>query len=94
MPPPPLSPSLHLSCRSDRAIFFIITKIITDIGPCDQGYIGSPSFLHAVLGVYRTLKEANPDMLFICDPVSFEVPMALSTRIPPWTGFIESVFFF
>lgn len=34
-----------------------------------QGYIGSPSFLRAVMGVYRTLKSANPGMLFICDPV-------------------------
>lgn len=34
-----------------------------------QGYVGSPSFLHAVLDVHRRLKEANPDLLFICDPV-------------------------
>ena len=35
-----------------------------------QGYVGSPSFLRAVIDVHRQLKEANPEMLFICDPVS------------------------
>ncbi|CAN0183516.1 unnamed protein product, partial [Discosporangium mesarthrocarpum] len=33
------------------------------------GYIGSPSFLRAVIDVYRKLKKVNPDLCYVCDPV-------------------------
>eukprot|EP01137_Pigoraptor_chileana_P015616 Opistho-2@71781 len=33
------------------------------------GYIGSPSFLEVVLRVVKLLREANPNLLFVCDPV-------------------------
>ncbi|CAN0194510.1 unnamed protein product [Ascophyllum nodosum] len=33
------------------------------------GYIGSPSFLRAVIDVHRRLSDANPGLVYICDPV-------------------------
>ena len=33
------------------------------------GYIGSPSFLRAVCAVHRMLKQHNPEVVFVCDPV-------------------------
>ncbi|CAN0016839.1 unnamed protein product, partial [Choristocarpus tenellus] len=33
------------------------------------GYIGSPSFLRAVIGVFHKLKEVNSGLRFVCDPV-------------------------
>jgi hypothetical protein len=33
------------------------------------GYIGSKSFLETVLRVLRRLREVNPDLIYVCDPV-------------------------
>ena len=33
------------------------------------GYIGSESFLNAVLYALRTVKKENPDLIYVCDPV-------------------------
>jgi pyridoxine kinase len=33
------------------------------------GYIGSPSFLHAVVQVATKLKALNPGLQYVCDPV-------------------------
>ena len=33
------------------------------------GYIGSASFLRSVAGVVKRLREANPDIVYVCDPV-------------------------
>ncbi|VVC43541.1 Pyridoxamine kinase/Phosphomethylpyrimidine kinase,Pyridoxine kinase,Ribokinase-like [Cinara cedri] len=33
------------------------------------GYIRCPQFLKKIVEVYKILKEKNPDLLFICDPV-------------------------
>lgn len=53
-----------------------------------QGYIGSPSFLHTVIDVYRRLKMVNPGMLFICDPVGVRLlctsyPRVKEDRVVP-----------
>ncbi|XP_072178612.1 pyridoxal kinase-like [Diadema setosum] len=33
------------------------------------GYVGSESFLHEVIRVVKELREANPDITYVCDPV-------------------------
>lgn len=33
------------------------------------GYVGSPSFLLEVVEVVKKLREKNPDIVFVCDPV-------------------------
>ncbi|XP_050541027.1 pyridoxal kinase isoform X2 [Daktulosphaira vitifoliae] len=33
------------------------------------GYIGCPKFLSKVAEVYKILKEKNPNLIFVCDPV-------------------------
>ena len=33
------------------------------------GYIGSVGFLEGVVGVFRTLREKNPGITYVCDPV-------------------------
>lgn len=33
------------------------------------GYVGSESFLHEVIRVIKELKEANPNIVYVCDPV-------------------------
>uniref|UniRef100_A0A1L8E055 Pyridoxal kinase n=1 Tax=Nyssomyia neivai TaxID=330878 RepID=A0A1L8E055_9DIPT len=33
------------------------------------GYIGTPEFLRKIVGVVKTLKEANNNLTFFCDPV-------------------------
>ena len=33
------------------------------------GYIGNPTFLRTVLKLVKKLREYNPDLLYICDPV-------------------------
>jgi len=33
------------------------------------GYIGSVSFLRSVIDTVHKLKEANPDLIYVCDPV-------------------------
>jgi pyridoxine kinase len=33
------------------------------------GFIGSASFLETVIGVHSTLKRANPNLRYVCDPV-------------------------
>ena len=34
-----------------------------------NGFIGSPSFLRKLAEVVKTLKERNPELIFVCDPV-------------------------
>lgn len=58
-----------VECLSRRMFNLVECFTSSDV---DQGYVGSPSFLRAVIDVHRRLKEANPDMLFICDPVSVD----------------------
>lgn len=36
------------------------------------GYIGSVSFLEAVVSVRNQLKAANPNLIYVCDPVIYE----------------------
>jgi pyridoxine kinase len=33
------------------------------------GYIGSMTFLESVVAVFTQLKEANPNLIYVCDPV-------------------------
>ena len=33
------------------------------------GYVGSASFLKRIAGVVRALKDKNPDLVYVCDPV-------------------------
>eukprot|EP01147_Barroeca_monosierra_P009003 gene9003-1333_t len=33
------------------------------------GYVGTSEFLNAVLGIIRKLKEVNPSIIYVCDPV-------------------------
>lgn len=33
------------------------------------GYVCSPSFLHAIAKIVKQLKEVNPDLIYVCDPV-------------------------
>ncbi|EDV25249.1 uncharacterized protein TRIADDRAFT_25994 [Trichoplax adhaerens] len=33
------------------------------------GYVGSESFLHCISRVIRSLKETNPNLIYVCDPV-------------------------
>lgn len=33
------------------------------------GYVCSPSFLHAIAKIVKQLKEANPGLIYVCDPV-------------------------
>lgn len=33
------------------------------------GYVRSPSFLHAIAKIVKQLKEANPGLVYVCDPV-------------------------
>ncbi|XP_030753615.1 pyridoxal kinase [Sitophilus oryzae] len=33
------------------------------------GYIGSPSFLKEIANVYSKLKDKNPNIIYVCDPV-------------------------
>ncbi|KAF7283450.1 pyridoxal kinase [Rhynchophorus ferrugineus] len=33
------------------------------------GYIGSPSFLKEICNLYKQLKDKNPDLIYVCDPV-------------------------
>ncbi len=33
------------------------------------GYIGSSTFLHSISEVVDRVKEKNPDLVYICDPV-------------------------
>ena len=52
------------------------------IGSVLTGYIGSVSFLEAVLDVLATVRKYNPDARFVCDPVmgddgAFYVPQEL-----------------
>lgn len=52
---------------------------IADRGVLDQcdgvlsGYLGSADIGHAVLGAVSTVKAANPDMVYCCDPVLGDV---------------------
>jgi len=46
------------------------------------GYVGSESFLREVLNVVKELKQSNPEMIYVCDPVmgdngKFYVPECL-----------------
>jgi pyridoxine kinase len=34
------------------------------------GYIGSMTFLESVVAVFTQLKEANPNLIYVCDPVT------------------------
>ena len=52
------------------------------IGSVLTGYIGSVSFLEAVLDVLSTVRKYNPNARFVCDPVmgddgAFYVPKEL-----------------
>lgn len=45
------------------------------------GYVGDPTFLKTVVAVVNDLKQVNPDILYVCDPVmgdngAFYVPEA------------------
>ena len=44
-------------------------KLLGDIGHVLTGYIGSTSFLEAVLHVLEVVREHNPKVRFVCDPV-------------------------
>jgi pyridoxine kinase len=57
--------------------------LLEDIGYMLTGYIGSISFLEAVLDVLKTVKTHNPNLRFVCDPVmgdngKFYVPQELA----------------
>ena len=34
-----------------------------------SGYVGSKSFLKEVIQVVKELRETNPNIIFVCDPV-------------------------
>lgn len=56
--------------------------LLKNVGHLLTGYIGSESFLEAVLDVLRTVRKANAHVRFVCDPVlgdggSFYVPKEL-----------------
>ncbi|KAL3904463.1 MAG: hypothetical protein SGILL_010059 [Bacillariaceae sp.] len=57
--------------------------LLENTGYMLTGYIGSTSFLEAVLDVLKTAKKFNPQLKFVCDPVmgddgSFYVPAELA----------------
>jgi pyridoxine kinase len=66
--------------------------LLNDVGYVLTGYIGSTSFLEAVLDVLKAARQHNPNVKFVCDPVmgdhgKFYVPPELadvyrSTVIP------------
>lgn len=48
------------------------------------GYIGSASFLETIVSVVQRVKEASPDLKYVCDPVmgdngAFYAPPELAT---------------
>ena len=56
--------------------------LLENVGHILTGYIGSESFLQAVLDVVKRVREKNPDARFVCDPVlgdkgAFYVPKEL-----------------
>lgn len=46
-----------------------MNNIVSGYSHLLTGFIGSESFLETVIGVYDTLKRANPDLCYVCDPV-------------------------
>lgn len=44
------------------ACMFLRTHLLT-------GYAGSSSFLRALIKVYKILRQSNPNIQFVCDPV-------------------------
>ena len=43
-------------------------NLLQDVGYLLTGYIGSVSFLEAVIDVLKTIRQHNPDLVFVCDP--------------------------
>lgn len=44
-------------------------NLLSNIHHLLTGYIGSASFLESVLNVLQTLKQSNPNIRYVCDPV-------------------------
>lgn len=58
-------------------------ELLQNVGHMLTGYIGSTSFLEAVLDVLATARRHNPNLRFVCDPVmgdhgKFYVPSELA----------------
>ena len=58
-------------------------QLLENVGYMLTGYIGSTSFLEAVLDVLDAARSTNPDLKFVCDPVmgdhgKFYVPQELA----------------
>ena len=58
-------------------------QLLENVGYMLTGYIGSTSFLEAVLDVLEAARSTNPDLKFVCDPVmgdhgKFYVPQELA----------------
>mmetsp|Transcript_43132 Transcript_43132/g.55434 ORF Transcript_43132/g.55434 Transcript_43132/m.55434 type:complete len:321 (+) Transcript_43132:57-1019(+) len=54
---------LDLACGLEK------NNLLGNMSHLLTGYIGSISFLQSVVEVYTKLKEKNPDLIYVCDPV-------------------------